>query len=111
MFLKKKKFQLSSKISTNGRTVALTKLATKGIEDGTVCKTAGWGSRRQKIFFYANERSKVSKLLLEVNLPITSEELCRSIYGKEDDIGNSTLCTLSPEGGHDSCTVIFIARL
>jgi len=61
---------------------------------GTVCTVTGWGA--------VSEGGHLANKLQKVEVPVVSDEDCRSAYGQED-IADSMICAGLDQGGKDSC--------
>jgi trypsin len=62
--------------------------------DGTISRVMGWGT---------TGGYRQSKKLLEVDIPIISNEDCEECYGGNFTIFDSMICTYQTGGGVDSC--------
>jgi trypsin len=63
--------------------------------DGTISRVMGWGT--------TSFGGRQSKKLLEVDIPIISNEDCDECYGGNDTIFDSMICAYQTGGGVDSC--------
>jgi hypothetical protein len=62
--------------------------------DGTISRAMGWGT---------TGGFRQSKKLLEVDIPIISNEDCDEFYGGNDTIIDSNICAYQTGGGVDCC--------
>lgn len=69
-------------------------LAIGGILPGSLTKVTGWGLTK--------ENGSMSDKLIAVEVPIVSQEDCRSVYG-QSAITSRMICAGLPEGGKDAC--------
>lgn len=60
-----------------------------------------------KLFLYLYTGGPASNILLEVQLPVISNEQCKQAYSKFKDaeIDNRVLCAAYRQGGKDACQV------
>lgn len=63
--------------------------------EGWMGVVTGWGTQ-----FFGGPASDV---LMEVTLPIWTQESCRSVFPQR--IGDTVICAGAPDGGRDSCQV------
>jgi trypsin len=64
--------------------------------DGTLARVMGWGTT-------SSDGYRQSKKLLEVDIPIISNEDCDECYGGNDTIFDSMICAYQTGGGVSSC--------
>merc|ERR1719361_1382629 len=61
---------------------------------GTMCTVSGWGT--------TTEGGSLGRTLMKVDVPVVSDDDCRSSYG-QNDIADSMICAGYDQGGEDSC--------
>merc|ERR1712168_843195 len=84
------------KAATLGKHVGTIKLPNQNdeYEEGTTCTVTGWGAIK--------EGGHLAHKLQKVDVPVVSDENCRSAYG-EEEIADSMICAGFDAGGRDSC--------
>jgi len=64
---------------------------------GTMLTVTGWGSTSASYY-------RPSTTLMEVDVPVVSNELCNSPYSYDGEITDNMMCAGYTEGGKDACT-------
>jgi len=84
------------KAATLGKHVGTISLPNQNDEydEGTTCTVTGWGA--------VKEGGHLANKLQKVDVPVVSDENCRSAYG-DSEIADSMICAGLDAGGKDSC--------